>query len=241
MFQKKDVVKEKDNKKTVVKKKKGGDIKAKFIAVLKVIVFPTLFAGIVVCGLYLSMQNKLEAESLKGPVLVMKESVVANTFVKYEDADKYFTSVAVEKLAIPANAYTSTADLPKEGFYIEDAMTKAQMVLKDNLSSKDQVMDKYKAGYEITSFATESFNNSVNGSLRKGDIVDVYAVDPASEMLVLMAENVYVSEVYDNSEKKITDEEGVATFFTVWVTPEEVNSINTAITYGGIQMYLKTE
>lgn len=144
-------------------------------------------------------------------------------------------------MAIPANAYTSTADLPKEGFYIEDAMTKAQMVLKDNLSSKDQVMDKYKAGYEITSFATESFNNSVNGSLRKGDIVDVYAVDPASEMLVLMAENVYVSEVYDNSGKKITDEEGVATFFTVWVIPEEVNSINTAITYGGIQMYLKTE
>lgn len=88
MFQKKDVVKERDNKKTVVKKKKGGDIKAKFIAVLKAIVFPALFAGIVVCGLYLSMQNKLEAESLKGQVLVMKESVVANTFVKYEDADK---------------------------------------------------------------------------------------------------------------------------------------------------------
>ena len=58
---------------------------------------PALFAGIVVCGLYLSMQNKLEAESLKGQVLVMKDSMTANTFVKYEDADKYFTSVAVEK------------------------------------------------------------------------------------------------------------------------------------------------
>ncbi|SDW16316.1 hypothetical protein SAMN05216391_102173 [Lachnospiraceae bacterium KHCPX20] len=241
MFQKKAVVTEKDNKKTVAKKKKGGDIKVKLIAVLKVIVLPALFAGIVVCGLYLSMQNKLEAESLKGQVLVMKENVVANTFVKYEDADKYFTSVAVEKNAIPENAYTSTSDLPKEGFYIEDAMTKAQMVLKDNLASKDQVMDKYKGGYEITSFAAESFDDSVNGSLRKGDIVDVYAVDPASEMLVLMAENVYVSEVYDNAGKKITDDEGVATSFTVWVTPEEVESINTAVVYGGIQMYLKTE
>lgn len=88
----------KDNKKMMAKKKKGGDIKVKLIAVLKVIVLPALFAGIVVCGLYLSMQNKLEAESLKGQVLVMKENVVANTFVKYEDADKYFTSVAVEKL-----------------------------------------------------------------------------------------------------------------------------------------------
>ena len=77
----------------------------------------------------------------------------------------------------------------------------------------------------------------MNDSLRKGDIVDVYAVDPASEMLVLMAENVYVSEVYDNAGKKITDDEGVATSFTVW----EVESINTAVVYGGIQMYLKTE
>lgn len=52
---------------------------------------------------------------------------------------------------------------------------------------------------------------------------------------------VYVSEVYDNAGKKITEDDGVATSFTVWVTPEEVESINTAVVYGGIQMYLKTE
>lgn len=73
------------------------------------------------------------------------------------------------------------------------------------------------------------------------DVVDIYAVDPATETLVLMAENVYVDEVYDNSGNRITDDEGVATSFTVWVTPEEVESINTAVVYGGIQMYLKTE
>ena len=241
MFQKKAAVNAKDEKKTVTKKKKSGNVKAKLISVLKVVVLPALFAGIVVCGLYLSMQNKLEAESLKGQVLVMKENVAANTYVQAEDMNKYFETVAVEKTAIPASAYSTVSDLPKDGFYIDRAMTKSQMVLKDDVASKDQVMDKYKSGYEITSFAAESFDDSVNGSLRKGDIVDVYAVDPASELLVLMAENVYVSEVYDNAGKKITDDEGVATSFTVWVTPEEVESINTAVVYGGIQMYLKTE
>lgn len=78
-------------------------------------------------------------------------------------------------------------------------------------------------------------------SLRHGDVVDIYAVDPATETLVLMAENVYVDEVYDNSGNKITDDEGVSTSFTIWVTPEEVESINTVVVYGGIQMYLKTE
>ena len=241
MFQKKAAVNAKDEKKTVTKKKKSGNVKAKLISVLKVVVLPALFAGIVVCGLYLSMQNKLEAASLKGQVLVMKENVAANIYVKAEDMDKYFETVAVEKTAIPTSAYSTVSDLPKDGFYIDRAMTKSQMVLQTDILIKDLVMDKYKAGYEITSFAAESFDDSVNGSLRKGDIVDVYAVDPATEMLTLMAENVYVSEVYDNAGKKITEDDGVATSFTVWVTPEEVESINTAVVYGGIQMYLKTE
>ncbi len=63
-----------------------------------------------------------------------------------------------------------------------------QMALKDDILTKDMVMDKYKAGYEVTSFAVESFDDYVNGFLRKGDIVDVYAKDPRTEMLTLMAE-----------------------------------------------------
>lgn len=133
---------------------------------------------------------------------------------KADEADKYFEVVSVEKIAIPETAYTTISDLPKEGFYVENGMTKMQMVLKDD---------------------------SVNGSLRKGDIVDVYVKDPAAEMLTLMEENVYVSEVYNTAGKKITEDDEVATSFTVWVTPEEVESINTAVVYGGIQMYLKTE
>lgn len=45
----------------------------------------------------------------------------------------------------------------------------------------------------------------------------------------------------DTAGKKITEDDEVATSFTVWVTPEEVESINTAVVYGGIRMYLKAE
>ena len=59
--------------------------------------------------------------------------------------------------------------------------------------------------------------------------------------LVLMAENVYISEVYDSAGNKISAPEEIATAFTVFVTPEEVESINLAVVYGKIQIYLKTE
>ena len=150
-----------------------------------------------------------------------KES--GNTFVKSEDAGKYFEVISVDLTAIPTCAYKSLDELPKDGFYIENAMTKTQMVMKDDIADKDIVMDKYKNGYEITSFPAESFDGGVNGSLRKGDVVDVYALNPETELLELFAENVYVSEVYDNAGNRITEPDGVATSFTVWVTPEEVD------------------
>ena len=67
------------------------------------------------------------------------------------------------------------------------------------------------------------------------------SLDPATELLTLYAENVYVAEVYDNSGKKVTEKDGIATSFTVWVTPDEVENLNLAVVYGGVQMYLKTE
>lgn len=223
------------------KEGKGSGIKDKFLSVCKVVILPLIFAGIIVCALYLAMQNKLEAESLKGQVLVMKENVAENTFVKADEADKYFETISVELTAIPECAYKSIGELPKNGFYVENKMTKLQMVMKDDIADKDLVMDKYKSGYEITSFPAESFDGGVNGSLRKGDIVDVYALNPDTELLELFAENVYVSEVYDNAGNRITEPDGVATSFTVWVTPEEVENVNLAVVYGKVQIYLKTE
>ncbi|MBE6035111.1 MAG: hypothetical protein E7222_10510 [Clostridiales bacterium] len=239
MFEKK--IKDNDKKQIERSKRKGNaGAKERAVLIIKTVAIPLVLAGVVVLALYLAMQSKFEADSLKGNVLVMKEKISANTIVTKDKADDYFTTVSVELTAIPSNAYTSVSELPDK-FYVENAMAKNQMVMKDDISKSDPVMDKYKSGYEVTSFATESFDFSVNGSLRHGDVVDVYAVDPTTETLMLMAENVYVDEVYDNSGNKVSDDEGVATSFTVWVTPEEVESINTAVVYGGIQMYLKTK
>ena len=250
MFEKK--ISDEDRKKMERKAKKnakaskkkestGAGVKDKLISVCKVVVLPLIFVGIVVCALYLVMQNKLEEESLKDSVLAMREDVAVNTFVKSEDAGKYFEVISVDLTAIPTCAYKSLDELPKDGFYIENAMTKTQMVMKDDIADKDIVMDKYKNDYEITSFPTESFDGGVNGSLRKGDIVDVYALNRETELLELFAENVYMSEVYDNVGNRITEPDEVATSFTVLVTSEKVESVNLAVVYGKVQIYLKTE
>ena len=232
---------EKEKKRSLKREKKDKGADSKLLSVVKVVVLPLLFAGIVVCAIYLAMQQKAVQDDLKTTVVCMKEDVPANTYVESKDIDKYFTTVKVQLEAVPENAYKSLLDFSKDGFYIEDSMKKSQMVLACNIAAKDEVMDKYLSGYEVTSFDAQNFSDGVNGALRRGDIVDVYALDPATEILTLYAENVYVAEVYDNSGKKVTEPDGIATAFTVWVTPDEVESLNLAVVYGGVQMYLKTE
>jgi hypothetical protein len=236
--QKKQMVKESKKANKQTKKGKG---ESKALSVVKTLLIPAVFAAIIVCVLYVAVQNRAAQEELKTSVVCMKENVKANTYVKADEIEKYFTTTSVELTAVPKTAVKSLSELGKDGFYIKDAMSSSQMVLSDNLADKDEVMDKYLSGYEVTSFAAESFDGGVNGSLRKGDIVSVYAIDPATEMLVLMADNVYIADVYDSSGNKVVEHSGIATSFTVYVIEEEVEQINKAVVYGGIQMYLKAE
>ncbi len=245
MFEKKIIEEEKKevvaNKKINGKEIHGKNKDSKVLSILKTVAIPVVFAAIVVCVLYVAIEKNATQEELKTTVVCMKEDVAANTYVEAEDIETYFTTISVELAAVPTTAIQSLSELSEDGFYIEDAMSKSQMVLAENLSDMNAVMDKYLSGYELTSFSVNSFDRGVNGSLRQGDIVDVYALDPLTESLMLMVEDVYVKEVYDNSGNCITEVSEVATAFTVYVTESEVEQMNMAIVYGGIQMYLKTE
>lgn len=237
---------EKEAKKAArAEKRKGkgdaGSGKEKALSIAKTLVIPAIVAAILVCVIYVAIDSKASAEELKTEVVCMKVDVAENTFVKPEELSVYFEILSVEMSVVSSNAYQSLSELPKDGFYIENDMSKSQMVYRDDISTVDAIMDKYKNGYEITSFQAQTFAGGVNGSLRRGDIVDVYAVDPTTDMLVLMAEDIYVYEVYDNTGNKITEADETATSFTVYVTPEEVEQINMAVCYGGIQIYQKTE
>lgn len=243
MFEKKVTDEEKKRLEREAKRRKkeesngNSKTKEKVIMVLKNLVIPILLAGAIALGLYIAIEEKVAADQLKTSVVISVKEIPANTLVKQEDISKYFAEYKVELEAVSDNTYKKLSDLPDKDFYVEDALKPSQMVYKENLATVDTVMDKYKSGYQITSFSVEHFDGGVNGSIRKGDIVDIYALDEVTDLLVLMAEDVYVSEVYDNAGNKISSKDEVATSFTIYVTPEEVESINLAVTYGGIQMY----
>lgn len=237
---------EKEAKKAEKLKKKemaaqSGSGKEKVLSIVKTLAIPTIIAAIIVCVIYVAVDSKDNADELKTEVVCMVKDVPANTIVNADTVDDYFKVVSVEMVAVPDNAYKSLSELPKNVFYIENVMRKSQMVLKDDIATSDAVLDKYKEGYEITSFKASEFAKAVNGSLRRGDIVDIYAVDESTDTLILLVEDVYIYEVYDVSGNKVTSKDEIATSFTVYVTENEVENLNKAICFGGIQMYLTTD
>lgn len=204
---------------------------------LMMVLIPLIFAAIVTCLIFLFMRNQARMETLKEPVVCAKQNISANTYISKDKVDQYFEEKMVDVTAVPANVIKSLSEFPKEGFYVENSLSEKEMVHADDVEVTDTVMEKYGDETKLTSFAVDSFDHSVSGSIRHGNLVDIYAMDPASEQLVLMATNVYVEDVYNNSGEKITDE-GVAVAFTIRVAPEETEAINKAIVFGGIQVYL---
>lgn len=238
MFEKKTVEIEKSEK----KKSKSGKGFA-----IKSLVIPFVLAAICVCLVYIVMTNITKNEIVKTSVIRATKDIEANTFIDKKDYEKYFEQVDIDTELLSENVYKQMKDLPEKGFYVEQDLVKKQMLYKNAIEMKDAVMDKYVDGTQITSIAVDAFNNSVSGTIRHGDIVDVYAVDPSTDQLVLMVSNVYVVAAYDGSGNELTKEYELengaqtATVFSVKVAPSEIDQMNLAISFKGIQLYLTEE
>lgn len=212
--------------------------------IVKSILIPLILAAVVACGIYIVIQNQSKNEILKAKVVCAKEDITANTFIGKDDISKFFEEKEVEAGILSKNVYKELKELPVDGFYVESDLEAMQMVYPNEICKTDEVMDKYVEGTQLTSIKVNAFDNSVSGRLRHGDIVDVYALDPATDQLVLMVEGVYVEGAYDASGNELTPEyeaengTGTAVVFSVKVAPDEIEDMNTAISYEGIQLYL---
>ena len=220
-------------------KKKDSKWATKGAKIAKVVVLPLLLASIMVCFLYIVVRNNTLAENLKKDVVVARKDIVENTKISAEEIHKYFEVVRVDADAVVSVYASSLGELPRDGFYVKEDLVKGQMLHKEDIEESDFVMDKYKEDAVITSLKVSEFSNSVCGSIRYGDIVDVYAVDPATDELVFVVGNVYILGAYNSSGEKLNTAEGSAVAFTVLATPEEVVELNRAIAWEGIQLYLK--
>lgn len=234
--QKKALLKE-EKKAKREEKRKESKIPEKVQKAFKVAIVPFLLASIMVCFLYIVVRNNTLAENLKADVVVAAVDISDNTKISKDEIGNYFKVVAVEKEVVTADNYLSFSELPDGSFYVTEPLIKGQMIYESDIEVSHFVMDKYTDESVVTSISVSDFSNSVCGKVRFGDIIDIYAVDPATDELTFVVGNIYVLEAFNSSGDSLTTKEGTAMAFNILVMPEEVEAINRAIAWEGIQIY----
>lgn len=232
MFEKKASIKETDKQEKIKLQKKGMDV-------IRIVLVPLLITAALVAALYLAMDKITERDTLLKNVVVASKNLRVNAYITPDEVDEYFKVISVDGAAVSKDAYTSMDDLKEKGFYTNIPIGGGQIVYSGNLKPTDARLDKYQSGYEVTSIAVSNFDKGVNGKIREGAIIDVYAVDPATDELVKYAEDVYVAAAFDSSGNELTTDEGVAQSFTIYVKEAEIEELNKAINYGEIHIYQK--
>lgn len=232
MFEKKASIKETDKQEKIKLQKKGMDV-------IRIVLVPLLITAALVAALYLAMDKITERDTLLKNVVVASKNLRVNAYITPDEVDEYFKVISVDGAAVSKDAYTSMDNLKEKGFYTNIPIGSGQIVYSGNLKPTDARLDKYQSGYEVTSIAVSNFDKGVNGKVREGVIIDVYAVDPATDELVKYAEDVYVAAAFDSSGNELTTDEGVAQSFTIYVKEAEIEELNKAINYGEIHIYQK--
>ncbi len=227
--------KKKDKEKAKKDKKRNNKKKGLSIAAF---IIPLLFSLALIAGLYILIGNTTESTVDTINVMYASQSVPKNTYIPAEKYGEYFKVASTDISLIPETAITSPNILPEKGVYIENALVPNQMIYIDDLSENDPVMDKYVDAKYETSIAVNSFKAAMSGQIRKGDIINVYAQDPVTDELILLATNVYVENAYDANGNICSSDKDVAVSFNIWTTSEDIEGINLAITLGNIQLYL---
>ena len=207
--------------------------------VLSIIIAPLLITASLIAAIYMVMDKMTSRETLLKTVVVASEDIRVNAYITPEEVERYFREIKVDAEAISESAYTSLEELKAKGFYTNIHIGSGQIIYQGNIKPTDAKLDKYKSGYEVTSISVTNFDKGINGKLREGAIIDIYAVDPATDELTLFVENVYVSAAFDSSGNELITDEGVAQSFTVYVKEAEIEDMNRAINYGKIHIYQK--
>ncbi len=197
---------------------------------IKTIVIPLFLAAVIVFLLYLAISFGVSSGD-KVTCYTAKEDIPANTYVK--DYEEYFESNLVDSNVVPDNAIKS--DFPKS-FYTVSKMDKHQMVLEDDIVTSNAKVEGIDKTTDVTGISVKDFNFAVGGTLRAGDLIDIYAPNEETDMLEPQVEDILIKEAFDSTGNKITDE-GVAIAFNIFVPQDKAEAVNRALSLGDIQLY----
>lgn len=171
-------------------------------------------------------------------VVIASADIPQGTIITKDNAENYFKKENVNSDLVTKSTVTDIKSI--EGKFLTNVAA-GEIVTSDRYYETKDTRD-LKNPVSLT-FAAGSAENSVNGTIRGGDNVDIYTSVTTNDVVTyqLARENVYIENAYDSSYAKIdsADQATVASTFLVKLDEDDAANFKNAISQGDLLMVKK--
>lgn len=225
-----------ENKTKKARRGKGGAGVGKFVValVMAVVVFIAL----------LVLETGIVNKTAKVPVVVSKTDIPVGTDITEENIAQYLTVINYEEANLPAG-YIKGDEMKEKlsNSFVATEVVKNQVITDKTFITRDALTEKVAEDADSEdllefSFAIDAVADSVAGTLRRGDVVNIVlysypttedaAEGEFDEDLVekKVLENIHIKQAYDGSGNAVTDAATPATMFDIIASEDDIDTLN---------------
>lgn len=165
-----------------------------------------LAAAIIVYCIMLNVEKNAMTAYEKGTVLVASSDIAGGTVFTAENMDSYITEKELDKSMIPKAAITQRELLEQQ--MAVGNLNQGAVITEAMLTDLDQVLKEMREPV-MAGFKADDLYQVVSGTLRNGDRIHIYTVEPETGNTYLIWDNIFVREVFDGSGAAIAPEDTV--------------------------------
>jgi len=200
--------------------------KNKYASKTLIRVIVSLFIAIIAYVGTVSFEAYLLSDKNVTTVVVATKDIPADVLIDDENRNEYFSTQTIN-----SNLVTSTTlkELKAASGKTATAITKGEIITTNRFYNTNSANDSIKNPVEF-SFTVSAADKAANGSIRRGDIVDIIGIIESAGIVTSRSikEDVYIVEAYNNSGKAIsdTDVDTQAVSFKIYIERRDTEYYN---------------
>ena len=164
-------------------------------------------AGVFAVMTYLQRQALSDFEKME--VYVAASDIPRGVVLSEENAEMYLAIKSVDAGSVPDDAALCTDSII--GLSPLYDIGKGTLLTENMFASPDDLLGVMEKPI-LAGFRTDDLSKAVSGSLRAGDMIDIYSTDPETGEGFLLCGNVYVESGYDGSGNRVSDDRPAVMF-----------------------------
>ena len=164
-------------------------------------------AGVFAVMTYL--QRQALSDFVKREIYVAASDIPRGVVLNEENRKTYLVIKSVDAGSVPDNC-TPDAGMIMGLSPVYD-IGKGTLLTYNMFTSPKEELDEMDDPI-LAGFRTDDLSKAVSGSLRAGDVIDIYSIDPGTGDGFLLCKDVYVESGYDGYGNRVTDEKPAVMF-----------------------------